>query len=139
MEAAGRPDGQVASLYQNRREPAHRSVANDAGPGRAAADDEHFRFEGGHATSQYRSGPRGERAGGLGQPRARTAVAEPSASSVLVEPVEGPRDGLLPEPVLLFAFIRVHPGLPLLVLAPVGAQVLHLRPEADGEAGGVGS
>jgi hypothetical protein len=65
VEAAGRPDGQVASLHQNRREAAHRGVADDAGPGRAAADDEHFRLQSRHATSQYRSAPWGERAGGL--------------------------------------------------------------------------
>src|SRR5439155_16714279 len=62
----------------------------------------------------------------------------PKVDCVLVEPVEGPRDGLLPERVLLFALGRVHLGLPLLVLAPVGAQVLDLRPEADREAGRVG-
>src|SRR5450759_985187 len=56
----------------------------------------------------------------------------------LLRPVEGPRDGLLPERVLLVAERRVHLGLPGLVLGPVGAKVLDLGPVADREAGGVG-
>src|SRR5664280_3625798 len=56
----------------------------------------------------------------------------------LLGPVEGPRDGLLPERVLLVAERRVHLGLPGLVLGPVGAKVLDLGPVANREAGGVG-
>src|SRR2546430_13631847 len=57
--------------------------------------------------------------------------AGPSAVRLRVDPVEGSGDGLLPERVLLVALRRVHLGLPLLVLAPVGTQVFDLRPEAD--------
>jgi hypothetical protein len=49
VKAAGRPCGQVAALDERRREAAHGRVAGDPGPGRAAADDEDFRFERRHA------------------------------------------------------------------------------------------
>src|SRR5215213_3758973 len=55
-----------------------------------------------------------------------------------LDPVEGPCDGLLPEPVLLLPDRLVEPRGPLLVLRPVRPQVLDLRPEPDGEAGRVG-
>src|SRR5262249_37900319 len=47
VKAARRPRGEIASLDEHRREAAHRRVARDAGPGRAAADDENDRFESG--------------------------------------------------------------------------------------------
>src|SRR5688500_15818735 len=46
------------------------------------------------------------------------------------EPVEGARDRLLPERVVLVALRGVHRRLPALVLDPVLAQVLDLVPEA---------
>ena len=49
----------------------------------------------------------------------------------LLGPVEGPRDGLLPERVLLVTERRVHLGLPGVVLRPVGAKVLDLVGEDD--------
>src|SRR5215211_7763163 len=55
-----------------------------------------------------------------------------------LEPVEGPRHGLLPELVVLVALAGVHRGLPALVLLPVLAQVLLLRPESGRQAGRVG-
>src|SRR3954465_399782 len=62
----------------------------------------------------------------------------PGAWSLLVlEPVEGPRDGLLPVLEVLVALALVHLGLPALVLLPVLAQVLLLGPEAGREARGV--
>src|SRR5438445_6793617 len=59
----------------------------------------------------------------------------PGAPSL--HPVERPRHGLLPERVLLVPLGRVHPGLPFLVLAPVGAKVLDLLPEPDRQPRGV--
>ena len=56
----------------------------------------------------------------------------------MLDPVERPGDGLLPDRVLLLAPGLVHLRRPLLVLRPVRAQVLDLRPEADRQAGGVG-
>src|SRR5450631_3236569 len=58
--------------------------------------------------------------------------------SASLHPVEGAGDRLLPERVLTGDVGLVHARGPLLVLAPVLAQVLHLRPEADGQAGCVG-
>src|SRR5919112_4030525 len=56
----------------------------------------------------------------------------------VLEPVEGPRDRLLPVLEVLLALARVHLGLPALVLLPVLAQVLDLAPEPDRETGGIG-
>src|SRR6478735_9217293 len=58
-------------------------------------------------------------------------------SGVRVEPVEGPRDGLLPELVVLVALGGVHLRLPALVLGPVVADVVLAAPEPGGEARGV--
>src|SRR3954469_10858228 len=58
-------------------------------------------------------------------------------SGLRVEPVEGPRDGLLPELVVLVALGGVHLRLPALVLGPVVADVVLAGPEAGGEARGV--
>src|SRR5207247_6649354 len=119
VKAAGRPGGQVVALDENDRETAHGRVARDPGPGRAAGDDEHFRFERGHATGQYRSAMWGDRGGGRRVSRGPGGrVRRALGCCELVEPVEGPRDGLLPERVLLVALLRVHLRLPLLVLAP---------------------
>jgi hypothetical protein len=78
VEAAGRPYREVAPLDQNRREAAQRSVADDACPGRAAAYDQHFRFQSAHATSQYRSarlpGSAGDLPEGPAGPSGRFAV-----------------------------------------------------------------
>src|ERR1044071_1671408 len=57
--------------------------------------------------------------------------------SVSLEPVEGPRHGLLPELVVLVALGGVHRRLPALVLGPVLAQVLLVAPEARREPGRV--
>src|SRR3954451_8911010 len=57
--------------------------------------------------------------------------------SVRLEPVEGPRHGLLPERVVLVALGRVHARLPALVLGPVLAQILLVTPEARREPGRV--
>src|SRR5580700_1269704 len=61
-----------------------------------------------------------------------------SASDESLRPVEGPGDGLLPERVLVVDLGLVHLRSPFLVLAPVLAKVLHLCPESDREAGGIG-
>src|SRR4051812_157271 len=58
-------------------------------------------------------------------------------SGLRVEPVEGPRDGLLPELVVLVALGGVHVGLPALVLGPVVAQVVLAGPEPGRQAGRV--
>src|SRR5438552_11667116 len=63
-------------------------------------------------------------------------VATPVRRSL--HPVERPRHGLLPERVFLVALGRVHPGLPFLVLAPVGPEVLDLFPEPDRQPRRVG-
>src|SRR6476659_7262091 len=54
-----------------------------------------------------------------------------------LHPVKRARHGLLPERVLLVALGGVHAGLPFLVLAPVGSEVLDLLPEPDGQSCGV--
>src|SRR5512132_1172163 len=61
----------------------------------------------------------------------------PPRCDPLLHPVERARHGLLPERVLLVALRGVHAGLPFLVLAPVGAEVLDLLPEPDGQSCGV--
>src|SRR5206468_85223 len=58
-------------------------------------------------------------------------------SGLRVEPVEGPRDGLLPELVVLVALGGVHLGLPALVLGPVVAQVVLAGPEPGRQPGRV--
>src|SRR5688572_5286497 len=62
-------------------------------------------------------------------------IGDPSRFSL--DPVERPRDCLLPGFVRLIARARVHLGLPALVLDPVLAQVVDRRPEADGQPAGV--
>src|SRR5690348_15806322 len=66
-------------------------------------------------------------------------IAGSYPSSVLVfDPAHGPLDGLEPALVLTVADVRVHVGGPFRGPAPVGAQVLGVGPEADGQTGGVG-
>src|SRR5262249_52070383 len=69
-------------------------------------------------------------AGGEGRP----PLPDAELSGIRVEPVEGPRDGLLPELVVLVARRGVHPRLPALVLGPVVADVVLAGPEAGREA-----
>src|SRR5690625_3693805 len=57
---------------------------------------------------------------------------------VLVDPVQGALDGLLPQAQQPLPGLLVHGGLPALVLGPVVDDVLLALPEADGDAGGVG-
>src|SRR5699024_11283901 len=57
---------------------------------------------------------------------------------VLVDPVEGALDGLLPQAEVALAGLLVHRGLPALVLGPVVDDVLLAVPAADGDAGRVG-
>src|ERR1039458_8534462 len=55
-----------------------------------------------------------------------------------VHPLEGARDRLLPLPEAPLPVLGVQLGEPLRRLVPVGAETLHVGPEADGEARGVG-
>ena len=71
-------------------------------------------------------------------PRGRSRSLRSPVRHVLVDPVEGLRDGLLPEPQLTLALVGVHLGLPARVLLPVRAQLVEVRPEADREAGRIG-
>src|SRR6266542_3370551 len=57
---------------------------------------------------------------------------------LLLHPVERAGDGLLPLLVLPIDLGLVHPGAPVLVLAPVGPEVVDLLPEPDGQARRVG-
>ncbi len=60
------------------------------------------------------------------------------SAHVVVDPVEGLRDRLLPLAELALALGRLHRGLPALGLGPVGDDVLLAGPEADGDARRVG-
>src|SRR6266545_67388 len=57
---------------------------------------------------------------------------------LLLHPVERAGDGLLPLLVLPIDLGLVHLGAPVLVLAPVGPEVVDLLPEPDGQARRVG-
>ena len=53
----------------------------------------------------------------------------------VISPVEGPLHRLLPLRVRRVAVLVAHVGLPALVLGPALAQLVEIRPEADGQAG----
>src|SRR5690625_784602 len=57
---------------------------------------------------------------------------------VVVDPVQGALDGLLPQAQGALAGLLVHGRLPALVLGPVVDDVLLALPEADGDTGRVG-
>src|SRR5699024_9489408 len=61
-----------------------------------------------------------------------------SGLGVLVHPVEGLRDGLLPVPVQPLALVLLHLRGPAAVLGPVVDHVLLTGPEPDRDPGGVG-
>src|SRR4051794_4245410 len=66
---------------------------------------------------------------------ARRPRGRPCAPSVLLHPVEGLGDRLLPVAVGAVAVAGFHLRLPALVLVPVRAQILDLVPEPDRETG----
>src|SRR5699024_3031517 len=74
----------------------------------------------------------------LPRARGRGAGSAVQRLRVLVDPVEGALDGLLPQAEVALAGLLVHRGLPALVLGPVVDDVLLAVPEADGDAGRVG-
>ena len=79
------------------------------------------------------------RAIGGALPVTRAAVAVVTRQRhVVVDPVEGLRDGLLPEADLTVALRGLHLGLPAGVLLPVGAELVEVGPEPDREPCGVG-
>src|SRR5260363_350973 len=61
-----------------------------------------------------------------------------SLLDVVVHPVEGLSDSLLPVAEQTFALILVHLGFPALVLGPVVGDVILAFPETDSDASGVG-
>ena len=127
VEAAARALGEVGAVDEDDVVAAQCGVPGDPGAGAAATDDEHLGLQRGHAASSL------ARRGGAPE----RATPSGACSLLVLEPVEGPRHGLLPVLEVLVARAGVHLGLPALVLLPVLAQVLLLGPEPGREARGV--